>query len=333
MSVKLPIGKINSHLLKSLLSQIPVIDETLVLPPDIGIDAAALHIDGEYWAVATDPITFSSTTAAKDCIEVNINDIVCAGCEPRYFLSTILLPVGFSDVALQKFWQQLVAGLKHYQLQLVGGHMEVTSAVNSPVVVGQILGKLAAPAFYDMHQAKAGDKILLWNPVAIEGTALLTEACFDKLAETILVDQLETMKSLRDHLGICVLPAAEKLFKLEGVVGLHDPTEGGIATAIHEIADVSRLGVSIVYDNISILSETRQLADALGFDPLGLLASGCLLIVCKPYAAQAIVDAFEGRMISEIGELVEGDERELIVNKKAKPLPRYDQDEITRFLA
>ncbi|PIQ44275.1 MAG: hydrogenase expression protein [Gammaproteobacteria bacterium CG11_big_fil_rev_8_21_14_0_20_46_22] len=333
MAKALPLGKIHSDFLAGLLKQIPRIDDSVILGPQVGCDAAGLKLQGEYWSVTTDPITFApDKQAAQYSVAVNINDVACLGCRPKYFLSSILLPKGYTDVALQTLWQSLIHTLRTYRIQAVGGHTEVTRAVNTPVIIGQMIGKLEAPAFFDAHNAKPGDRVLLWNPIAIEGTALLASACRERLAEHIIDEQLNTMEGLLERFGLCVLPAAEKLFNADGVVSLHDPTEGGLATALHELADVAQCGLEIDEQAIPVLSETRQLSDCLGFDPLGLIASGCLLIVCREDKVADIQALFQGELLVEIGVLTESSKRSLIKGKTRRALPRFDQDEIARFI-
>lgn len=333
MPKKLKVGKLPNDLLKHLLQQIPLIDENLVISPSIGCDAAGLHLQDDYWSVTTDPITFASKNAPKYSIAININDVVCTGCEPQYFLSTILLPEGTTDYQLQEFWRQFIEELQRYRIQAIGGHTEITTAVNIPVIVGQMIGRLKAPKFYDIRHAQAGNKILLWRPVAIEGTALIAQERYQDLAKYIPEFQLDTMCELIEHIGLCVLPAGKKLFNQAGVVCLHDPTEGGIATALHEIADACGLGLRIDHNAIPVLSETKQLADILKFDPLGLIASGCLLIVCEQDATERLMNLFAGEVIAEIGEITESKERVLLHGKKQNELPRFDQDEVARALS
>lgn len=332
MPTTLPVGKLSNELLAGLLKQIPIIDESLLISPKIGCDAAGLELKDNFWAVTMDPITFASEHAPRYSIAININDIVCLGCKPKYFLSTILLPEGMTDHQLQKFWKQLIDELNYYQIQVIGGHTEVTKAVNIPVIVGQMIGKLAAPEFFDIRNTQAGDRILLWHSIAIEGTALIAHERYDELTQHIPDFQLDTMCELMTEMGLCILPAGEKLFNQEGVVCLHDPTEGGLATALHEIADACDLGLEINKEKIPVLSETQQLSKLLKFDPLGLIASGCLLIVCKANVVDDIMQKFDGEIIAEIGRVTKTKKRLLIEKNKHSMLPRFDQDEVARAL-
>lgn len=332
MAKKLLLGKVPSHILASLLRQLPPAPEEVLIPPGIGLDAAALKIGDRTIVVTTDPITFTDKHVAKYSVAVNINDIACMGCRPRWFTSTLILPEGTTDVALHNLWHELTEELKRYDITAIGGHIEVSNKVNSPILVGQMMGEPVTEKLLDPRNAKPGDRLLLWRCAALEGTALLATERYVELSDYILPAQLDTMRELLDDPGICIWPAAEKLFALPGLIALHDPTEGGVATALHELADSAGSGLTVNRRSIPILSETLQLADILKFNPLGMLASGSLLIVCKKSAEKAILDCLKDERIASIGELTESQDRLIIEGGQSKTLPRFDQDEIVNAL-
>jgi hydrogenase expression/formation protein HypE len=329
MPTKLQAGKIPNQLLKSLLKDLPVFGDEVVIPPALGIDAAGLRVGDRLLAITSDPITFASKQIGKYAVRVNVNDIACMGCRPRWMMNTLLLPLGTTDLDLYELWHELVNELKLYQIQAIGGHTEVTAAVNQPVLVCQMIGEPVTGALLDIRSAKPGDKMLLWRGAAVEGSALLATERYDDLKKHIPAAQLDTMRNLINEPGICIWPAAEKLFALDGLVALHDPTEGGIATALHEVAEVSGCGIQVRSADIPILSETLQLAALLKFDPLGLLASGSLIIVCRPEAEASMLQALRGERVASIGELTE--EQGSYID--GKDLPRYDRDQILDALA
>jgi hydrogenase maturation factor len=332
MPKKLSLGKLPNQTLKCLIRKLPGVREEVLIPASVGADAAGLRIGGHLLSVTTDPVTFTSKDISKYAVRVNVNDIACMGCKPRWFSSAVLLPEGIDETVLYSLWQDLVDELKAYDIEPIGGHCEVTDAVTRPVIVGQLIGEAEHDFLLDPRKISAGDKILLWRGVAIEGTAVLATERFAELSKHIMPEQLETMQSLLDDPGICVWPGASPLFKQDGLVALHDPTEGGVATALHEMADIARCGLRVHFENIPILSETMQLAKVLNFDPLGLLASGSLLIVCKPDAAEEIKSKLRNERVEVIGEFTQQPERVLVKDGQDLGLPRFDQDEIVQAL-
>jgi hydrogenase expression/formation protein HypE len=325
----LPTGKVPNEQLATLIRKLPTHDDAILIPPGIGLDAAALRIGGQTVAISTDPITFATKDVAKYSMRVNVNDIACAGCKPRWYTGVLLLPENTTEKALYDLWSVMADELKRFDVCSIGGHTEVTPNVNKPILVGQIIGEPVTETLYDARNAKVGDKILLWRGAALEGTALLASERYDDLSSHILPEQLDTMVGLLDDPGICILDAAKALYDIDGIVAMHDPTEGGVATALHEMADAAGCGLEVDASSIPILSETLQLAKVLNFDPLGLLASGSLLVICKPGVEELIKKRLKGGRIEVVATLTDNAKtRQLHYNDHEKSLPRFDRDEV-----
>ena len=115
---------------------------------------------------------------------------------------------------------------------------------------------------------------------------------------------------------------------------MHDPTEGGLATGLWELARAGGVGLSIDEDAIPILPETQRLCAQVGLDPLGLIASGALLVALAPDSAEPVQAALEEAGIAAacIGHVVER-ERGVVLRSAAgeRSLPRFARDEITRL--
>lgn len=321
MSIILPLGKLSADLLSELIPTLPINAPELIIPPGVGCDAAGLQIGSRRVAVTTDPITFATRHLAYYSVCTNINDVACMGCRPRWYSGALLLPPDSTEAKLREIWSELSATLKKYDLISIGGHVEVTASVNIPVLVGQVIGEAISHALLNPANAQPGDHILLWQSAGIEGTALLALELQDSLP--LSPEKLLAMQNLIHNPGICIWPFVEQLLPHPGVIALHDPTEGGVATALHELADAARCGLDIDISAIPILPETRELQTILNFDPLGLLASGALLVVCKPSATEELLRNF--KFLVKIGQLSADSGR--------GELPRYAADEVIRFFS
>ena len=328
----LSLGKLPSALLKELLASLSISDAEIIIPPGVGRDAAGLKIGKRFFAVTTDPITFTTDQMVTYSLSVNINDICCLGCFPRWYTGTLLLPLGTREADVRQYWRELNTALKKYSIQSIGGHVEVTDAVSRPVLVGQLIGESKYQRLLNPENIRPKDCLLLWQSVAIEGTAIIARECKKKLKRYFSDYKINRMSSLLKNPGICVLPYVEKILPYRGVVALHDPTEGGIATAIHELADAVNCGVVVNYDQIPFLKETSQLADIFHFDPLGLIASGCLLIACRPTCAQALLNKFQ-ESLRFVGMFTESSDRRMFKDNRCQLLPRFDKDEIIQVIS
>ncbi len=326
----LPPGKLQHDLLQSLLTELPGKTSELLIPPLIGCDAAGVQIGNQQIAVTTDPITLASERIGTYSVCVNINDVACLGCRPRWYSASLLLPIGTTEEQLRAIWRDTCEQLAKYKIQSLGGHTEVTAAVNMPVLVGQMIGEKIGETLLDPTQGCPGDRILLWQSPAIEGTALLAQLRYEDLKHHFDRDALDRMQNLLDEPGICIWPFVERLIPQAGLVALHDPTEGGVATALHELADAAGCGLVVDRQAFHICKETLQLAQLFDLDPLGMLASGSLLILCKAEFESVILKKFYGEPLVSIGELTVDPARLLMNDSVSTPLPRYSMDEIIR---
>jgi len=328
MKQQLRQGKLPTVLLRKLIQFLPVADRSLIIPPGVGLDAAGLEIGNRLIAVTTDPITFATDNIAAYSVAVNVNDVACLGCHPRWYSGVLMLPYGSSETLVENIWTELARELQRYGITSVGGHVEVTKAVNVPILVGQIIGEAVRDELLDARNISPGDQILLCQAIAVEGTSLLAQKRASELSSILDVDNINKIQNFLWNPGICIWPYAEKLFSIPDLVALHDPTEGGIATALHELADVAGCGLVVDCEKISVLPETKQFSQLFNFDPLGLLASGSLIIVCKPKAVDQVIQQLGANQVMPIGAFTNEQHRNMNFRGEIKDLPRYDQDEL-----
>lgn len=331
MKKELPLGKLDHKFLQKLICKLPRADKSVLIPPGIGLDAAGVKIGNRLVAITTDPITLASDEIGTYSVAININDVACLGCKPHWYLANLLLPAGTTATTVKKIWHNLASELKRYDIQAIGGHVEVTSTVNNPIIVGTMIGEAITKHFLTPKNACAGDKILLWQNIAIEGTALLAKEHSKYLQRFISIKKINAMQNLLHNPGICIWPFAQKIIPQKGIIALHDITEGGIATALHELADASGCGLKINGAHIIIRKETQELATILHFNPLGLLASGSLLIIVQKNTVNNILNTFPQNKLTVIGELTNAKERTIYYGIKKQKLPRFDTDEITKI--
>ena len=120
---KLKLGKLPHEFLSKLLNQLPPHDVDLIIPPGIGRDAAGVKIGDKLVAVTTDPITFTIDHLAMYSVAVNINDVACLGCRPKWYSAVLLLPPDSTQEQVETIWQELIEQLAQYNIQPIGGHV------------------------------------------------------------------------------------------------------------------------------------------------------------------------------------------------------------------
>jgi hydrogenase expression/formation protein HypE len=331
----LPAGKLPAWLLKKVLP-VSSRDSRVVVGPGLGADAAAISIGDRIVVAKSDPITFASQGAELHLVEVNANDVACLGGRPRWLLVTAFLPLGVTPADVLNSFAALREACRHRAVELVGGHTEIVPGLERPMLVGMMLGEAAPTELIEPGGAQAGDVLLLTKGLAIEGTALLARDRALELGPLVGPVVLERAAALLEDPGISVVRDAELARSAGGVTALHDPTEGGLATAVRELASISGAGARLDAAAIPVLDETRAIAAALGLDPLGMLASGSLLIAARPAAAPHIMQAVSsgGIAITAIGALTD-EPGELVMTSDAteRPLPEFVVDELARYFA
>ena len=337
MGQTLPVGKLPPEQLADLLAKhtFSLPGDQVLVYPGVGEDAAVIDM-GQRWLVAkTDPITFATDEIGWYAVHVNANDVASSGGVPRWFLSTLLLPEGSADGALvEQIMAQIAAACRSLDVVPCGGHTEVTYNLDRPIVVGVMLGEIEPGNLVRSSDVQVGDTILLAKGVAVEGTAIIALEKGEELQEHFTPQFLERCQQFLRDPGISVVRASRVAVRAAPVHAMHDPTEGGLATGLWELALASGVGLDVDGDSIPIFDETRQLCQVFGLDPLGVIASGALLIATASSDATAVCAALRGEGIpcAPIARAVPATEGlQLRTRGGTQPLLRYDQDEITRL--
>jgi hydrogenase expression/formation protein HypE len=331
----LPVGKLRAEMLQAFLEKVPVRDPRVLVGPRVGEDAAVIDLGPRCLVATTDPITFATDEAAWYAVQVNVNDVAVRGARPCWFLVTLLLPEGATPDSVERLFRELGAACDEAGVALVGGHTEVTHGLDRPVVVGTMLGEVARDKLVTTSGAQVGDAVVMTKGVPLEGACLLArerEAAL--LARGVRAATIRRAKGFLRMPGISVRPEAEIACELAPVHAMHDATEGGIATALHELAQASGVGLRIDRDRIVILPEGAEICGALGLDPLGTLASGALLLALAPADAAVVLHALarEGIDCHFIGQVVPADRGvTLVAGAATAPLPAFPQDEVARL--
>ncbi len=329
-----PVGKLPQADLLELLSQLPADDDpSVIFGPGLGRDAAVIAFGERYLVAKSDPITFATSEIGWYAVNVNANDIACLGATPRWFIATLLLPEGKSDKPLvTHIFSQLKEATREIGVSLIGGHTEITYGLDRPILAGTMLGEVAPDKMIRSDGARPGDALILTKGISVEGTALLAREAASRLSD-LPADVLAGAKAFLHRPGISVVREAAILAASGAAHAMHDPTEGGVATGIYEIAEAAGLGVLINAHALPIYPETRLLCDALQLDPLGVLASGALLAAVDPQAVGTVLTALHqaGITAAHIGTFRATSGVTLRTPDGDCPLPRFPRDEVARL--
>jgi HAD superfamily hydrolase (TIGR01509 family) len=332
----LPAGKLPNELLgRHLAAGVPE-GQGVLLGPRVGEDVAAMNVAAEDVLVAHgDPITLASRDIGRYAVLVNANDIATSGADPRWLLTTVLLPAGTTGAEALALLDDIGAAASEQGIAVVGGHTEVSPVVDRPLVAATMLGVVRRAGLRDKRAARPGDLVLLTKGLAVEGTALLAEELRGRLLDLGLGDaELEDCRALLGSISIVAEARATRAFA--GVRALHDVTEGGLATAVRELSAATGCGLEVDLDAVPVLPQTRRLCELLRADPLGLIGSGSLLVAVDPTEAEAAARAIRGVgvAVGVVGRLIErGAGVAALSRGLPAPLPVFEVDEAARLLA
>ncbi|MBI2161983.1 MAG: hydrogenase expression/formation protein [Candidatus Rokubacteria bacterium] len=332
----LPIGKLRAETLQAIFDTHPPKDPRVVVGPRVGEDAAVIDMGDRYLVATTDPITFATADIGWYALQVNANDVAVRGARPRWFLATLLLPEGkTSGASVERLFGELHAACEELDVALVGGHTEIAHGLDRPIVIGTMLGEVEKTKLVTTGGARVGDAVVLTKGVPLEGAAIIArEKAAELAARGVSAAVIRKARGLLRTPGLSVLPEVEIACELAEIHAMHDPTEGGIATALVELAQAAGVGLRIDRERILVLPEGRVLCEAFGLDPLGTIASGALLMTLAPAAASTVIHALAREAIDchFIGQVVDREQGVTLVSgRRQEPMPVFLQDEITKL--
>ncbi len=326
------IGKVPEQVLKrSVLKQIHNRRNEVLLSASVGEDCAAVTVaEDEMLVLSTDPITGAVQDIGDLAIQITINDLASAGAEPIGVMLTILLPERIREQKLQTMMQQIEAACEKVNVQVMGGHTEVTQVVNQPVISVVGVGKVKKGKLVSTADAQPGMDILITKWVGIEGTSILAKEKEDQLRTHFRQEFIDQAKAFDQWLS--VLPEAVIAANC-GVAAMHDVTEGGIFGALWELAEASGIGLEIDLEKIPIKQETVEICEFFGINPYELISSGSMLMAAQD--GNTIIRELEKQGIhaAVVGKALSGNDRIVKVQDEQRFLEPPKSDELYKVMA
>ena len=294
------IGKLTASQLKEIIfNNIKKKRKEFLNSPGIGDDCAAIDLGDKVCYVSSDPITGAVSEIGKLAVNITCNDLATTGVEPMGIMVTILAPPSTSIEDLKNIMIDMESECTKLNIDILGGHTEITDAVNKVIVSVTGLGFGTKDHYEDNKEILEGDILLLTKGTGIEGTAIIAYEKEQELRSILSQNEINYGKSMMDMTSV----VKEGLLSSELSKGMHDVTEGGILGAVWEVAELSKLGVTIYHNKLNISNITSQICDYYKIDPLKLISSGSMLIVVSPNNKDILMDKLisDGIPTFEIG--------------------------------
>jgi hydrogenase expression/formation protein HypE len=275
----------------------------------IGEDCSVIEY-GEYDCVlSTDPITGAESDIGKLAVHINCNDIASCGVEIVGILVTILAPPSSSLEEIEKVMEEIHEEALKLNIEILGGHTEVTNAVNKLIVSCTAIGKGKLGSAVSTSGAKVGDDIVVTKKLAMEGTSIIVNDYFHYVKDVLTNDEIMEAKNYINLISVSAEGQAAGEF---GVNSMHDITEGGVLGALWEMALASGVGFKVYREKMPVSKVTQKICCKLGIDVLKLISSGSMLItsrngeeLVKKLALKGIEAAIIGNITKDKGVLVD----------------------------
>jgi len=309
----------------------------VLLGPGIGLDCAVLDFGTTCLVLKTEPITFASQQLGWYAVQIAANDIVTTGALPKWMLLTVLLPENLTTPQLvDDLSSQVFDACRSLGIAFIGGHTEITHGLDRPILVTTLIGEVDKEKLITPKGARPGDAVMLTKGVPIEGTALLAREFSEKLTGELSPAELAEAKCYLFSPGISVFKDALTAVQAGLVTAMHDPTEGGVVTALWELATACQHSIQVDLEKIPVSALSAKICGFFGLDPLGTIASGSLLLAVAPESISSVMNALTDASIAavEIG-IIRAGPAEVISRTDIghRKLANFSRDEIARLFA
>lgn len=318
------LGKLSNDKLDSLiLSKFGHTRKEVVCSPHVGVDCAAVDLGGRIAVLSTDPITSADKNIGSLTVHVSCNDAAAAGAEPIGLLVTLLIPPHGTEEEVEHIAQELAEAAKLANIEIIGGHTEVTASVNRYVTCAAVIARAGKNGIITPAGMKAGQDIIMTKMAGIEGTAVIAS---DAAGRTGLTDaELEEARGFMSMVSV----VKEGLYAAEhGATAMHDITEGGVFGAAWEMAEASGCGMVLYPEKVLMHPITKKICRKFGIDPYRLISSGSMLIACDDGEGMVKGLAAIGIPAAVIGKAVESG----VSTADGTEIPAPEADELYKII-
>ncbi|SDJ98159.1 AIR synthase family protein [Natronincola ferrireducens] len=325
------IGKVPTEVLREVVfKNIKHKRPEVLVRPGIGEDCAVVDFEENVCVMSTDPITGAVKDIGSLSIHISCNDVASNGVEPIGVMMTILAPVGTTKEDLDYVMKEANKAAASINVEIIGGHSEITDAVNRMVISTTAIGRQRKKDMVTSKGAKVGDAVIMTKHGGLEGAAIIAHDLEKVLKDKVTEETIKSAKAFGEE--ISVVKEGVLAGKI-GVHGMHDVTEGGILGALWELAEASNLGIEVYEDKIPIRPETLEICKALSINPLRLISSGVMVMAVPQEKKNSLMEILEtvGIKATEIGKITEN-EKIIVKGNSIQILEAPETDELYKVI-
>jgi len=298
------VGKLNWDELKDLIdSSRGSSREEVRIKSGVGEDCCVINFGDYECAISTDPITGAKENSGRLAVHINCNDIASTGLEPLGIMVTILAPENTNINEIKRVMKEIDEEAKKLNIEVLGGHTEITRAVNKMVLSCTVIGKGVKNSAVSTAGAIQGDDIIVTKDLCLEGTCIAVNDFESEMAYILSNKEIEEAKAYLNSISVIKEGTLAGRF---GVNAMHDITEGGVLGALWEVANASGKGFVVYKEKMPITSITEKICSKFNIDPLRLISSGSMLITTQN--GEKLIELLKenGIKATIIGKIIEG---------------------------
>ncbi len=325
------IGKIPADLLQELIfKNIKHKRKEVLMGSGVGEDCAVVDFGDYIGVLSTDPITGASSEIGSLAVHISCNDVASNGVEPVGLLLTILAPPDTTEEELKEIMEDANRTACEVDVEIMGGHTEITDAVNKVVISTTAIGRQPKNGMTFSKGAKPGDRLIMTKHAGLEGAAIIAQDLEERLRGKVSSEALEEAKTYAKEISVV---KEGKIAGAFGVNSMHDVTEGGVLGALWELGEASDLGVKVHVEDIPLRKATEEITKTLGIDALRLISSGVMIMSVDPSKKDALLREFykQGVEATDVGEVISRDSY-LLKGDHREPLGPPDADELYKVI-
>ena len=334
---ELKVGKLDSDLLKNaVIDRIKFKRPEVLVRAGVGEDCAVMDFGKYECVLSTDPITAAVSEIGRLAVHISCNDIASNGVEPVGILLAVMLPEGSTEEDVETIMEQASEAAAACNVEIIGGHTEITTAVNKPVIVSTAIGRGMRGCSASAENIRVGDSIIMTKTAGLEGPGIIAGDFEVELKGVLTARELAEAKTFIDHVSVV----------REGIVagtvgthGMHDVTEGGVLGAVWEMCQIAGLGAEVREDAVPVNAVTRKICDHYGINFMRLISSGSMIITADPSKKDEIIEKLtaEGVPAAEIGVITPPEEGLVLVQgcgswEKRVPIDPPGPDELYKVV-
>lgn len=257
--------------------------------PRFGVDTAIVQVgENQALVLASDPTSLIPSLGLQESAWLSVvltaNDVATSGCLPEYAQFVLNLPHSMSAEDLEAYWEHMHGFCRDWGIAITGGHTGFGDIGASTVSGGvTMFAQAELSAIRSAAFVRPDLDLIVTKSAALSSTAILARCFPNFIAKQLGQTRLDALRAMFYQMS--VLPEVQALRSdaavFEGVVAMHDVTEGGVLGAVYELCAAGEVGVQVEPDRIPLGPDQQAVCGLFNLDPYRCVGAGSLLIACE----------------------------------------------------